>query len=133
MMDPKQQAEFDGLKAEGAAKEGDYIAADDTGETTGQKPKIDSGEFMAMCFNLVFSAVATRRGDHWKLSEEELTGISGAAGDVMDKYFPDLDLGPEAMFLGASLVIFGPRMIKDKENEQKGAGDGNQSEHQSQE
>lgn len=45
----------------------------------------------------------------WKITEKEKGMLAAAYAPVIDKYFPDLDLGPEIGAIAVTAMIFGAR------------------------
>lgn len=75
---------------------------------------IDSGQMCATCLSVGFGLVASRRGNHWALSDEEAEQFGGALGAVLDKYCPDIEGGPEYALIVAAGMVIAPRFLIDK-------------------
>ena len=110
--------------------EGDYIPGDD--QSQGQ-PK--TADILAPMLQITFGLLAAKRGPHWKLSDLEAVEAARAYGDVIDKYWPDAAIGPEAAAVLVTLAVFGPRVMQDKKleaekakQEKPGADDGEKAE-----
>lgn len=84
------------------------------GDGVPDRVAIDSGEMCATCLSVGFGLVASRRGDHWALSDQESEQLGGALGAVLDKYCPDIEGGPEYALIVAAGMVVVPRLLIDK-------------------
>lgn len=111
--------------------EGEYIPSENDIKTDGStpQPEVSTGQLCTGCLSLIFGAVAMRKGDHWALTEEEASMLGDSTGAVLDKYFPDMSLGPEVALLGAAAMIVMPRIEIDQKaaQEKQGGEDGDKS------
>lgn len=122
----QQKKELDDLEDE--AKAGDYIHK---GEPIGQrdeKPRVEVGEMLTGVVMVAFNIISARRGDHWRLREVEAAELGGALGDVVNKYYPEVSLGPLPVLGGVAAAIVVPRLMVDKKIQEEASG-GDQSEH----
>lgn len=121
----KQQAELDALASE--AKSQDYIpASDDLTEPQAKKPRMEIGEAMSAVVMVAFNLIAARRGEHWALKPVEAQELGGALGDVINEYFPGVNVGPLPVLCGVAAVVIVPRVMLDQqlaEKEDGGVGD----------
>lgn len=116
-----------GTKAEReAAKEAETLAEV---EASALKLEADAVELSVVATEMLrapFSILATRRGEHWALTDEEAADFSLATSRVIVKYLPTIiaQYKVEAFFLLALVGIVGPRVRKDMDltAERKRAG-----------
>lgn len=123
MNDQEQQInELEHLAAAADAEEpaeGEFIP--------GQEPEPEpeqqhsTAEVLAPLLQITFGIVASRRGPHWALSDGEAKEAGEAYGAVMDKYFPEVSMGPEVTAVMVTLAIVGPRVMQDKHEAMKRA------------
>jgi hypothetical protein len=74
-----------------------------------------TGEMVSAMLMIGFELVASRRGEHWRLSPSEAQQTGAAMGDVLDKYFPDMTShGAEITALMACSMVILPRIGQDK-------------------
>lgn len=108
----RQLDQLDGLlldfKPEPESGETEQIAAGDSGAA------METEEMVTAVLTIIFSMMATRRGDHWALSDAESEMLGGALAAVLDKYMPDMKGGPEATLIVVVLLIVGPRAAVDR-------------------
>lgn len=102
--------ELDDLKAEAAGYE--PIGAGVGVETKGPSAAPSNPELLKVVWKLAFDTIAKRAGDHWKLSDDELTNLSAAAQPVVDKYVPAVldKYGAEIVLAYTVAMIVVPRM-----------------------
>lgn len=126
----KQQADLDAIAAETAGLE-DYIpASDDLKEPQAEKPRMEIGEAMSAVVMVAFKLIAARRGDHWALRPVEAQELGGALGDVINEYFPGVNVGPLPVLCGVAAVVVVPRVVLDQQlAEKEGGSVGDKSEH----
>ncbi len=79
----------------------------------GRASGVDNGAMLAGLLGTVSIVVATRRGDHWKLSDDEAKALGGALDAVVQKYIPDMESSPEFALVAVSLAVIGPRVMAD--------------------
>ena len=99
------------------AKEGAYIPRGEPGPDPGAPGAgvgLNSAEACKTFLLLSFELIASRKGAHWKMNEEEATEAGKAYGALLDKYYPDIELGPEAAAVTVTAMIFLPRIAADK-------------------
>ncbi len=140
----RQLNELDQLAGEGAAEDvaGEYIpGSDGPGPEQQQGPQHSTADVLAPVLQITFGLIASRRGQHWALSDGEAKEAAEAYGTVIDKYFPDVNTGPELTAVIVTLAIVGPRLGQDRvvaarkakaereaENKEQGGVDGDTSE-----
>lgn len=123
------------LGAKAAALEGEIFLAGEIPPGAGAPPPGDrpkpvqpsSGELLTMLFRPTFDIVAP----DWKVTDDECAMLGEAYGAVIDKYWPDFQLGVELSAVIATAVVFGPRLKRSRKPEKKpadGATDGAPSE-----
>lgn len=102
------QAEADALLAEIDAP----LPAADVDSPGVEQAK--TADMLSTLLQITFNAiVAPRRGDHWAMSQKECDALGSAYGAVIDKYFPDFDLGVEFVAVVTTVTVFGPRIAQD--------------------
>ena len=114
--DPEVQRQFDqldGLLSDFTPEPEQEGAADQSGSTDAQ-PAMESGEMCAALLSVLFTLMASRRGDHWMLSDAEGEMLGNALAAVLDKYMPGMKGGPEATLIIVALMIVGPRAVADQ-------------------
>lgn len=125
----EEQIELDKLAAEAEAEEvqgGEYIPGQ--GEQAEPEPAGPAtGEIIAPILQITFGLIASRRGAHWALTDQEAIEAGNAYGAVMDKYFPDAPMGPEVTAVIVTLAIVGPRVGEDKRKAAAAEKEGGQS------
>lgn len=62
---------------------------------------------------ITFGILVKVRGSHWALSPQEVTTASIAYAAVVHKYFPDMEIGPEAAAIAVTGMIVLPRIVAD--------------------
>ena len=77
-------------------------------------PTPSTADILAPMLQISFGLIAAKRGAHWALSDEEATEAGRAYGEVMDKHFPEVTVGPEITAIMVTLAIVGPRAMQDK-------------------
>lgn len=96
---------------EGRTAEGEYIP----GEGEGQGgPEMSTAEVCAFAARATFAVIASRRGDHWEISQGEADQLGEAYGALMDKYFPEAQAGPELTAVVVTAMVVMPRAMQDK-------------------
>lgn len=106
------------LHAKAAALEGEFIQAGE-GEQAGANgtagpapPGPSTGKVISALLRPTFDLLAPA----WNVSDTECENLGDAYGTVLDKYFPDFDLGPEVAALFVTFAVFGPRMRTPRHN-----------------
>lgn len=68
-----------------------------------------------------FDIASRTRGDHWELSDDELTQLSHAYAKVGNKYAPYLmkEHAPEVMAMMTTAAVVGPRVATDRAEKKK--------------
>jgi hypothetical protein len=91
-------------------------------------PEIPTEQLVLMLVGPLFDILAPA----WEVTDGEKQLIAAAYAPVIDKYFPDLDLGPELGAVAVTALVFGPRYSKPRrvEKKEEGRDDGDQSKHQ---
>lgn len=96
-----------GLEAEAAALEGEHIQAGDTRSAPETEPAgPETGEVLAQLYFPVFKLFFPA----WEISPKECELLGAAHGAVIDKYFPDFDLGVELNAVLITAMVFGARI-----------------------
>lgn len=97
---------------------GEYIPG--TGEPEpGPEDMSLGGEELAFIFSVGFDLLAARRGDHWKLKFDEAEKLGFATDKVLEKYFPDIQTGPEVTLLLTAGMFVAPRLMIDRDIAEK--------------
>lgn len=100
------------LKAEAAALDGEFIKAGEGisggGDSAASTPPAgpSTGDILTALLIPTFAIMAPA----WNVSEHECSLVGHTYGDVIDKYFPDIDFGVEFAAAIATAAVFGPRM-----------------------
>lgn len=81
-------------------------------ESTKQQ-SLPVGEVIAMTTSMLFSFVATRKGDHWRLSPDEGEQIAETSQQCVDQYMPDFEMSPLWLLAGVTTGIVAPRLLLD--------------------
>lgn len=93
---------------------GDYVpGGDGIGSGTGGSRDAADGALIAGLVSTICTLVATRRGEHWKLTEDEAAMFGAAADPVIRKYAPDMEASPEFTLIAVTLAVFAPRVMTD--------------------
>lgn len=137
MADAKQQAaEIEALANMAETEDFKPDAADLAAPEASAPPRVDVGVMVGTLVGVGFGILADRRGDHWKLADDEASALGGAIGDVIEAYCPNISAGPLPVLGGVSLMVIGPRLMIDQqlaakagEKEQGGGADGDKREH----
>jgi hypothetical protein len=58
---------------------------------------------------MLLAPLAARVAPAWKLSRDELQSLADSWADVLDKWFPDLEIGVELSAALVTFAILGPR------------------------
>ncbi len=96
-------------------REGVYIGKDDPDPEPGPQPQNrETAEAMAQIVYVSFTLLAKVRGPHWAIEEDDARDAGIAYGAVVDKYFPDIEIGPELAALMITAGLFGPRIAVDR-------------------
>ena len=108
--------EIEGLRAEAEAEAAgdEYVPLGAGVGVSNKGPSAapsDAG-FLKGVFKMTFDAIAKRAGDHWKLSEDELSNLSEAAAPVINRYVPAVldKYGAEIMLAYTVGMIVIPRL-----------------------
>jgi hypothetical protein len=72
-----------------------------------QGSSLPIGDTIAMSF------VASRKGEHWRLNQDEAAELSTASQSVCDEYMPDFEMSPTWLLVGVVGAIAAPRLIID--------------------
>lgn len=98
---PDLNAEFAALEAEaGSVPGGDPAAPAGTG------PDLPTKDVVAMALAPMFAILAPG----WGVTQEEVGTLAEAYAPVIDKYFPDMAMGPELTAVLATALVLGPRI-----------------------
>lgn len=104
------------LHAKAAALDGEFIQS---GEGAASGPESEAppsgpstGEVLSALLRPTFDLLAPA----WKVSDAECKMLGEAYGTVIDKYFPNFDLGPELGAVFVTFAVFGPRMRMPRHN-----------------
>lgn len=97
------------------AQEGEFMPGAAEAEPEAPPPTISTGEAMALLVKVICSVVASRRGAHWKLKNDEATAVGEAYGAVLDTWIPIERMGPTVTAVMVSAVVFGPRVAVDRQ------------------
>lgn len=106
--------EDDLLKDKAAAIEGEFIGAA-AGDASAEAPPPagpSTGVVLAALLRPTFDMLAPA----WAVSDDECKMLGESYGVVIDKYFPNFDLGPELAAVFVTFAVFGPRMRKPRHN-----------------
>lgn len=126
----RQAAELAALESEAASE--DYQP--DVRELSGpvEKPRLEISEALTGLVMVAFNLIAARRGEHWKLNHDEAAELGGAMGDVVNEYFPGVNMGPLPILGGVAAMVIVPRVMIDQKLAAEGEGGegGDKSEHQ---
>ena len=105
-------------------------------------PDKQTEEMIGAFYGVAFGIAATRLGEHWALSEDEVRALSEPTVAVLNKYAPNAKVGPEAALLGAVVMVVMPRLMVPKEEpvpeepdaitDEQEAADGHQPQHPAQ-
>jgi hypothetical protein len=77
------------------------------------KSSLPVGDTIAMVAGMAMSFVASRNGEHWRLSQDEASELSGATQAVCDEYMPDFEMNPTWLLVGVVGAIAAPRLMID--------------------
>ncbi len=105
---PADPAALEALKAE--AIEAEQQPVEDIEEAA---PDTLGAEACGMLAGVAFDLVATRRGEHWRLSEQERQLIGENLDAVLAKYLPGVNMGPEASLAVVLAAVVMPRLRAD--------------------
>lgn len=83
-------------------------------KTSEQQTETPISEIVSTTSLMIFGFVATRRGPHWALSEQEATELGKKLEAVLLKYFPEVETGPEVALIVTVAGVMGPRLIADQ-------------------
>jgi|GEM_PF-1800877 len=72
-------------------------------------------QMIAGFYSIAFGVLASRKGEHWALNEEEASALGTSTSAVLDKYAPNAAIGVEAAMLGCVAMIVMPRVMQDAE------------------
>ena len=89
------------------------ITSADVNTPKAKAPALGVGDAIAMISGILFNFVAMRKGEHWRLSEEEASELGEASQDVILEYFPDFKGSPLLVLGGVSTAIVAPRFLMD--------------------
>lgn len=106
-----EQTEDDLLREKAAALDGEFIAAG-AGESAGEETAAPSGPSTGKVISALLRPTFDLLAPAWQVSDTECDMLGEAYGTVIDKYFPDFDLGPELAAVFVTFAVFGPRMRK---------------------
>lgn len=117
-------AELDGIARDAAASsDTEYIpGAEASAAESGADPNEPDPQTVEACQTaavVVCEILASRRGAHWRLKEDEAQALADPAARCVEKYLPDVAVGPElslAMALGGIAL---PRLMADRQAEQE--------------
>lgn len=100
------------MAAKAAALEGEVIRETPGAGEEEAAPGPSTGQVIAMILRPMFDILAPA----WNVTDMECGMLGETYGAVIDKYFPDLDLGPELAAVVTTAIVFGPRMKKPRHN-----------------
>ncbi|HWO42143.1 MAG TPA: hypothetical protein VNO43_10105 [Candidatus Eisenbacteria bacterium] len=105
MSTPEEQ-----LEAEARAVEGEVITAAEQRGGADSEPGagVSTADVLTQLLKPTFRLLAP----NWEVTDDECAMLGSAYGAVVDKYFPDLDLGVELTAALVTLAVFGPRWGK---------------------
>jgi len=94
------------------------------GEKSTNEKSIPVGEVIAMTAGMIFSFVASRKGEHWRLTPDEGEQIAETSQQCVDEYMPEFEMSPLWLLAGVTTGIVAPRLLLDMkvqadENEKK--------------
>lgn len=123
-LDPQQERELRGLMPDFEPVE----------EKKGQAKTEAAGDaqsvmMVSLMYAGLFGVLATRLGDHWNLSEAEVTSLAAPTVAVIAKYFPDMRVGAEMALLSAVAMVVVPRLMVPAPVEGEVVEDGDKSQH----
>lgn len=102
------------LSAQAAALEGEVLRAESRAEGDQDAPAGPStGELLAALLRPTFDIVAP----DWRVTDSECEMLGQAYGAVIDKYFPDLEMGVELTAVLVTAAVLGPRLRKPRRQE----------------
>lgn len=113
--------EDDLLRDKAAAIDGEFIAAGD-GKGAGAEtaaPGPSTGTVLTSLMRPTFDLLAPA----WEVSDDECKMLGEAYGVVIDKYFPNFDLGPELAAVFVTFAVFGPRMRRPRRHQKTDNGE----------
>ena len=89
------------------------------------------GEVIAMTTGMLFSFVASRKGEHWMLTPDEGEQIAETSQQCVDAYMPSFEMSPIWLLAGITTGIVAPRLLLDmhiqsKEEKAEGNDDAGQ-------
>jgi hypothetical protein len=109
----------------------DFVPPNDKDEKSSKAAeKAQSIHTVTMVLGGVFEVLAVRLGEHWRLDPKEANAIAVPAVEVMDKYLPEFENGPEVALVAAVGMVVLPRVLAQKQlssNEPEGAQNGDKS------
>ena len=100
----------------GSFMDDDNVEIDDhhvKGEKTQPDNSLLIGEVGAMTTGMIFSFVASRKGEHWRLTPDEGEQIADVSQQCMDEYMPDFEMSPVWLLAGITTGIVAPRLLLD--------------------
>lgn len=99
--------ELDALARSGAEQDAVDAPPPAPGEAPApEPPKMPTDQVCEFVLTPLFGILCP----NWNLQQSEIRHLSEAYAAVIDKYFPDLDFGPELGALVVTVAILGPRM-----------------------
>ncbi|MAK42706.1 MAG: hypothetical protein CMN80_00935 [Spongiibacter sp.] len=110
--DNTEQQTYENLNA--FAGEPEFIPGQGGEEPQPDQPTL-GGEELAFIFQVGFGVVASRRGDHWKIADDEAQQLGAATDAVLQKYLPDIQTGPEVALVLTAGMVFLPRIMTDQQ------------------
>lgn len=109
-MSPDEEA---ALGAEGVALEGEHITADEASAGAEESPQPKAADVLAIGLRKTFDVLAPA----WGVSDDECAMLGASYGALIEKYFPNIAVGPEAAAIGVTFAVFGSRWGKPRKIE----------------
>lgn len=94
----------------------DPVIEEDSGP---QMPTISTADAMGLACKAICDFIANRRGEHWKITVDEAENLGVAYGALLDAYIPVEKMGPTLAAISVSAIVFGPRVMIDRQLKQQ--------------
>lgn len=132
-LDEGQEASLRSLMPDFEPK-GDDIKKAGGSSKSQKEPDPETAQIVSLMYAGLFGIAASRLGDHWTLSVEELNQLAAPTVAVLDKYMPGAKLGVEVALLAAVAMVVFPRVMitiqaRPIEGESEEVSDGDKSKH----
>lgn len=99
--------ENDDLRAQAEALEGEFILKTEApAEEPAGPHAVSNAEALAALLGVTFKFFTPA----WNVSDDECAMLGQAYADVIEKYFPEFNIGPIGTALVVSGIVFGPRL-----------------------